>query len=70
MVTKRELVKRDSGYGCKACGWLFMPAGFQKTTSPNISVSTAIQLEFNAHECIAYLNHLPSVPHSDPDASS
>jgi hypothetical protein len=54
-MTKRELVQRASGWGCSACGWLFMPPGSApKTISPLMSAGTALHLEFAAHDCAAF----------------
>jgi len=54
-MAKRELVHRASGWGCSACGWLFMPPGSTpKTISPLMSAGTALQLEFATHDCAAF----------------
>ncbi|HEY1767155.1 MAG TPA: hypothetical protein VGG26_05845 [Terracidiphilus sp.] len=50
-MAERKLIKRDSGYGCAACEWLFMPAGTQKKISPLVAAGTALQLEFEKHNC-------------------
>jgi rubredoxin len=56
MATKRELFKGGSElrWRCSACGWVFNPSGSPKITSPHLGAVTALQLEFNTHDCSAF----------------
>jgi hypothetical protein len=48
MAKRRPVQREDLREGCSECDWVF------ETTSPHLSAATAVQLEFETHDCSAF----------------
>jgi hypothetical protein len=56
-MAERKLIQRGSQVGCSECEWVFKPRGFEKPIPALMGTGTAVQIEFDAHDCAARSIH-------------